>query len=218
MNLSEESKESTGAASMDVEAFVRDIAAYSNHRDRSVGIAGKGFTNFIRETYPTLLQGKDRGLKGSALHRAKAKPMRFGERNVAAGVEGADLLVEYESKKAAWLKRQQQRREAGLESDDDDEGEGEEAMIFHGDAENEDDEEAPELVVLDPSESSGKEEEDGDGASKKNGDKADGGEPVENEEDDVIDLSKMTREERDRLKQEVSSTRVFTAALRKCVV
>jgi protein SDA1 len=168
----EESQQSAGTSLLDVEAFVRDIAAYSKHRDRSVSMAGKSFTNFIRETYPSLLQGKDRGLAGSALHRAQEKPMRYGERKVAAGVEGADLLVEYESKKAAWLKKKEENPKFGNSE------EQEESF----DMESED-EEAPDLVFLEPA-----------------------------LDEDIIDLSKMTKEEREKLKQEVSSTRVFTAA------
>ena len=198
----EESQESSGSTVMDVEAFARDLSAYSNHRDRSVSISGRGWTNFIRETYPTLLAGKDRGSLGSALHRAQAKPMRYGERKIASGVAGADLLVEYESKKAAHLKKMaenpdgesgdEEEEEEGIEDYDEDEGEsGDEEEVEKGsDAEEEvmemksgDDEEAPDLVV--PEEAEG--------------------------EDKVIDLSKMTQEERDKLKQHVSSTRVFTA-------
>jgi len=190
--LSVEEEQATGVA-MDVEAFVRDLAAYSNHRDRSVSIAGKGWTNFIRQVHPSLLQGKDRGLAGSALHRAGEKPLRYGEAKVSAGVEGADLLVEYESKRAAFLRKQQARREA----DNDDDGIQEEPMNDADewiDVEDDSDDEAPTLVRLktDPSET---------------GDAQD-----EGEADDVIDLSKMTPEEREELKQKVSATRVFTAA------
>lgn len=192
----EESKASSGAAAFDVEAFVRDIAAYSNHRDRSVGIAGKSFTNFIREAHPSLLQGKDRGLKGSALHRHKAKPMRFGEQHVSSGVAGADLLVEYESKKAAWLKRKEELKKAGIESEDDIDGDEEEEEPFNDvEGEAEIDEEAPELIVLEKSEDSEKAETEEEAAV----------------DPDVIDLSKMTTEERNNIIQEVSSTRVFTA-------
>jgi protein SDA1 len=147
----EESKESSGTTAFDVEAFTRDIAAYSNHRDRSVSIAGKGFTNFIRETYPTLLQGKDRGLKGTALHRAKAKPMRYGERKVSSGVE-------------------EEEEEVDMKSDED--------------------EEAPDLVRVDKADAT----KEGEG------------------EEEVLDLSKLTPEERDKLKQDVSSTRIFSTA------
>jgi protein SDA1 len=222
----EESKESwsssslsgcTTAVAFDVEAFVRDIAAYSNHRDRSVSIAGKAFTNFIREIHPTLLQGKDRGLKGSALHRAKVKPMRYGERKVAAGVEGADLLVEYESKKAAFFKNKQNLTEEGEANDDDkicdddeefvmdheqeekdeeldEEEEEEEEVILDSD----DEDQAPDLVVVDPKD------------NPTNNAVASQGQ--EDDEQTILDLSKMTPEEREKLKQQVSSTRIFSAA------
>jgi protein SDA1 len=198
----EESQESSGSSILDVEAFARDLAAYSNHRDRSVSISGRGWTNFIRETYPTLLAGKDRGATGSALHRAQAKPMRYGERKIASGVAGADLLVEYESKKAAHLKKMEENPDAEsgdeeegqeLENFDEEEGESgdEDEVEEEGDDEEEevmemesgDNEEAPDLVV----------HEEAEGEEK------------------IIDLSKMTQEERDKLKQHVSSTRVFTA-------
>jgi protein SDA1 len=197
----EESRESSGSAAFDVEAFVRDIAAYSNHRDRSVSIAGKAFTNFIREAHPSLLQGKDRGLKGSALHRAKAKPMRYGERKVASGVEGADLLLEYESKKAAYLKKKQNKSTDGATDEED--GDEEEEMVdddeeFIDMESEEEDEEAPDLIVVDPND--GKKEET-------EGENQDG-----SDDEDVLDLSKMTPEEREKLKQEVSSTRIFSAA------
>jgi protein SDA1 len=200
----EESRESSGTTAFDVEAFTRDIAAYSNHRDRSVSIAGKGFTNFIRETYPTLLQGKDRGLKGTALHRAKAKPMRYGERKVSSGVEGADLLIEYESRKAAHLKKKMENPDGESdEDDDDDEGEFEEEEEEEeeegGEEEEEEvdmasdeEEEAPELVLVDNADTT-KEGEDED-------------------EEKVLDLSKLTPEEREKLKQDVSSTRIFSTA------
>lgn len=203
----EESQESTGSTAMDIEAFARDLAAYSTHRDRSVSVAAKTWTNFIREVHPGLLQGKDRGLQGSALYRSKTKPLRYGQQNVATGVDGADLLVEYESKKAAHkLKQLQQGEYEGdsdsddgsgewQEVDDDDEGgdneeieEGDDEEIEGDDEEIEEgsDGEAPDLVVL-------------DGEAKSPAAK-------------TIDLSTMSAEERNKLKQEVSSTRVFTSS------
>mmetsp|Transcript_9876 Transcript_9876/g.20932 ORF Transcript_9876/g.20932 Transcript_9876/m.20932 type:complete len:879 (+) Transcript_9876:327-2963(+) len=184
----EDSKDSMETSAFDVEAFVRDIAAYSNHRDRSVSIAGKSYQNFIREAHPSLLQGKNRGLKGSALHKAKAKPLRYGEYKVNYGVEGADLLLEYEEKKAAW-EREQERLEA--EGTDDEEEEMEEAMNDEEPVKDDDDEEAPDLILIDPKE---KQETDGE------------------QEEPVLDLSKMTQEERNQLKQDITSTRIFTAS------
>jgi protein SDA1 len=218
----EESKGTTGAAVMDMEAFARDLAGYGNHRDRSVSIAGKGWINFVREVNPSLLQGKHRGLKGSALHKSGAKPRRYGEDQVSAGVEGADLLVEYESKKAAYLKRK--------ERDDDDEEE-ETAAAGHdgddGEADNEeddgwvevdsDDEEAPQLMVLGEDEEGDKDVDAEHAPKESDAEEEDddaevGSDSNQNEDDDVVDLSKMTPEERAKLRMEVSSTRVFTAA------
>ena len=198
--LSVEEEENAIGVAMDVEAFVRDLAAYSNHRDRSVSIAGKAWTNFIRQVHPSLLQGKDRGLAGSALHRAGEKPLRYGQSKVSAGVEGADLLAEYESKKAAFLRKQNASTNANDDDDDDDgihevpmneEADGEEWV----DVEEESDDEAPNLVRL-------------------KSDPASDIDETQDEADDegVIDLSKMTPEEREELTQKVSATRVFTAA------
>lgn len=62
------------------------------------------------------------------------------------------------------------------------------------DADNdEDEEEAPDLIVVDPKQN---EEEEID----------------KDNDDDVMDLSKMTQDERNKLKQEISSTRVFSAS------
>jgi len=181
----EESKESSGSSAFDVEAFARDIAAYSNHRDRSVSISGKAFTNFIRETCPSLLQGKHRGLKGSALYRAKEKPMRYGEKKVSSGVEGADLLAEYEAKKAMHYNKKG-NPEAGSDNE-----ESHAFKVGQGMEEESEDDEAPDLVVV--------EQADGQGGEQK-------------KENDVLDLSKMTAEEREKLKQDISSSRVFTTA------
>lgn len=191
--------EGNGSSSLDMEAFARDLAAYGKHRDRSVGIAGKAWTNFIREVHPGLLQGKDRGLAGTALHKAGHKPLKYGQTKASAGVEGSDLLVAYEARKAA-------KRKNGEDTDsdaDDDESDGlhEEPMNDEiedeGDWEDvadegengiEEDEEAPTLVLV-----------DGDGK------------PV-TDDDGVMDVSKMSVEERDKLKQDVSATRIFSAA------
>jgi len=178
----EDSKASTGAATMDVEAFVRDIAAYNNHRDRSVGIAGKAFVNFIRETFPSLLQGRDRGLKGSALHRNKTMPMRFGEQRISTGVEGADLLIEYESKRAAYL-RKKERGE--IESGDEDDKDDDEVEDVENEEEEDEDEEAPDLVVM----------EDGSVVSEEANEEAEQYEEVSEDDEEVEDDDDDANEE-----------------------
>jgi protein SDA1 len=221
----DESKETTGATVMDIEAFARDLAAYSNHRDRSVSIAGKAWTNFVREMHPSLLQGKARGMIGSALHKAGEKPLRYGQQRVSSGVEGAELLLEYEAKKKARdLQSDGEIDEDGDENDGwedvDDEEEEEEATggdesaegwidveedEFEDDVEGEeqedsDDESAPDLVLL-------KDEQE------KDADKGETTEQVEmNDDNKILDVSKMTAEERAKVRQDISSTRVFTTA------
>lgn len=188
-----------GGISMDIEAFVRDLAAFSRHRDRSVSVAGKSWTNFIREVHPSLLQGKDRGKEGSALHRAGEKPLRYGEQRVAAGVEGADLLAEYEAQKAS----QKKRKDDGEESDsDDDSDDGVQEEKWNDvpsedeadDEDRDDDEEeedAPDLVLA--------EEKDGKMVEA-------------NESKDGAAVVKMSKAEREALRLKVSSTRVFSAS------
>lgn len=233
--LSLETEEGNSVA-LDMEAFARDLAAHSKHRDRSVMIAGKAWTNFIRQVHPGLLQGKDRGLAGSSLHRAGTKPLRYGQTKVASGVEGADLLVAYESRKAAKKKKGEEDNES---SDGDDEGEAEEPMNdeefededVEEEEENEDDDEEEDDDNDEEEDDDDKENDDEDGwIDVEEGDSdvfevdsddepdeapklvllgADG-KPVD--DDGVLDISKMSQEERDRLKQEVSATRIFSAA------
>jgi len=190
----EDENESDGrekSTTWDVEAFARDLAGYAKHRDRSVSIAGRGWVNFVRLTYPSLLQGKHRGLVGAGLHRAGEKPLRYGEVRAASGVEGADLLAAYEaSKKAAKSGGERSEGEEGWEEVD---SEGEEEIKMND--EEDSDGEAPDLMLL---------KEDGD---------EEGGEDVEGKSsDEKLDLSKLTDKERAKLQQEVSSTRIFTTA------
>lgn len=196
-----------GSAStvMDVEAFVRDLAGYAKHRDRSVMIAGKSWLNFIRAVHPSLLQGKDRGAVGSALRRNGTKPLRFGEQFVSHGVEGADLLMEYEAKKLAASQKSQngfngeveEWEEVNDESEKDDDEEGfidmnddeerDEDIIDIDEEGRSDDETAPKLVSMDD---------------------------VEAEEglDNQINLSKLSNKQRKELQLKASSSRIFTTA------
>jgi len=203
--------------SWDVEAFVRDLASYAKHRDRSVSIAGRGWVNFIREVYPSLLQGKDRGLVGAGLHKSGERPLRYGEVKAATGVAGADLLVEYEASKKR--KEEEEGRDEGDESGSDGEEEEEEWVdvksgdeggkadeweeVASGDEEEEEEdeikmeesdgeEEAPDLVLL-------KDDEAAATASNKE-------EPTQDKK------KELSAKDRSKLKQEVSSTRIFTTA------
>ncbi len=129
-----------GGEVMDMEAFVRDIAAFGRHRDKSVAVAAKGFINFVRENHPKLLQGKHRGLVGTGIARSGHKLARYGELGAEVGVEGAELLVEYERRKAEAKKKREARKARGKdesdESDDEDEdGEEEEEEEEEGEEE-----------------------------------------------------------------------------------
>lgn len=184
------------STSWDVEAYVGDMAGYAKHRDRSVSIAGRGFVNFIREIHPSLLRGRDRGLVGAGLRRAGERPLRYGEVRAANGVEGADLLAAYEAaKKAAGGKK-----DGGDEGNDGclgvDSGVEMDEISMDGDEDSEDESngEAPELVLLG-------EDSYRDATPKGHG--TDG---------EQLDLSKLSEEDRAKLQQQMSSTRVFTAA------
>ncbi len=48
------------------------MAAYSKHNDKSVVVAARGFINFVRETYPSLLKSRDRGRE----HDISARPAK----------------------------------------------------------------------------------------------------------------------------------------------
>ena len=223
----EESKESQGSAAMDIEAFVRDLASFGNHRDRSVSIAGKGWTNFIRETCPSLLQGKARGLQGTALHKSGTKPLRYGQQRVSAGVEGADLLAEYEAKKASRKKSGSMEDDDKSEEEDSDDAGGEEG--FDGEKDDQrsrggDEEE--ENVQVENCSIDGSDELEQDSDIYDSGEVEEACESEDEEAptlvniDDVtqekigttqIELSKMSQEEREKLKQDMSSNRIFTA-------
>jgi protein SDA1 len=134
-------------------------------------------------------------------------------------VEGADLLVEYESKKAAFLRRQEA---SGDDAANDENDIQEEPMNdeVDGDEWEEVDEEGDEVDGEEWEEVEGEGEDEGDNDSDDGSapalvllksDQASDDAPVD-EDELVVDLSKMTPEEREDLKQKVSSTRVFTAS------
>ena len=236
----EDAKDATGVSSsttMDVDAFVRDLAAYSKHRDRSVSIAGKSWINFIREVFPSLLSGKDRGSVGSALHRAGAKPLRYGEQHVASGVAGAELLLEYETKKALYNQKHQDIEHDNERSQDEfyeDDNNEDGSDDFENDCESED---SNNDGFEDDVESDQEAEEDRDDYCLEEDEMIPLGSESEDDEDSesedhsgteevapelvylpvdekegcgVIDTTKMSKEERDKLRQKVSSTRIFS--------
>ena len=110
----------TGGVSMDMEAFARDLAAYNRHRDKSVQIAAKAWLNFVRETHPALLQGKDRGLVGTGMLKTGEKPIKYGQSKASVGVEGAELLLAYEENRRL---KKEQRRALKRKLGEDEEGE-----------------------------------------------------------------------------------------------
>ena len=219
---------------IDMEGFAQDLAAYAKHRDRSAAVAGKGWLNFVREVYPALLAGKDRGTAGSALARAGEKPLRYGEQKVAFGVEGADLLVEYEAKKAAYQKRKERGDDDSFDSDDDEEeeeGETEERMNDEVDSDED------QWIDVEDEEKEGEDEENEEDEEGSDAWEEVGGDEYEEEEgsgdehapdlinldaqekdtssgteEPDVNLSKLSKAERKAIQQNVSATRIFTAA------
>jgi len=203
-------EEFQNAVSIDMEAFVRDLAGYAKHRDRSVSIAGRAFTNFVRDVHPSLLQGKDRGSQGSALHRAGVKPLKYGQQNVAVGVRGADLLVEYEAKKRA-----AQMKEFSDDEEDDsdgDEEDGIEAVPMKGTHDDTtDDDEGDEEAEASDGDDDDDDEEKEDEEAEESDEEAPQLVLTEGDDKEPLDLSKMSPKERKKLQQEVSSSRIFSA-------
>ena len=222
--LDDNDNDNNNKVAMDMEAFARDLASYANHRDRSVAIAGKAWLNFVREVNPSLLASKDRGLKGSALFQGSTQPARYGEFVAPAGVEGADLLMEYEAKKKQMaLLRRQQKQKVKVVDDDENEGDDVENDEWE-DVDEQDDENDEWEEVDDDEDNNGAEHPDDSGEWEDVDEDGDDDEDAHEEAPDLVrldvttdnpaivvpDLSKMTKEEREKLKQEVSSTRIFT--------
>ena len=203
------------SAAWDVEAFTRDLAGFARHKDRSVSIAGRGWVNFIREVYPSLLQGKDRGLVGAGLHRAGEKPLRYGEVRAASGVAGADLLAAYEAAKKAGKIRDGDEDDEDSDEEMDEDEEEEEEDSESGWVDVEEDDGKSDIEIDDESEDDEEEEEEEEdeeapdllllGEDENNEGEA-------NDEEKPIDHSKLSDKDRAKLKQEVSSTRIFTTA------
>ncbi len=143
--------------------FVRDMASYAKHRDKSVVVAARGWINVVREHYPALLAKKDRG---RAAARSNAAPAKYGADVARTSVDGEDLLRAYE------------RGDLPDEFDDvvqdcDDVGEAAKADPDDGWVEVDDDDE--------------EEEAGGDDDGDDNSEAEDGWEDVEEEEEDDDD-------------------------------
>lgn len=191
------------AVNMDIPAFVQDIASYAKHTDKSVRTAGRAFLNFIREVYPTLLGSKDRGELGSALHKIKQMPLKYGETKINYGVEGADLLVEYEAKKAV---RQQ------LLEEEDNEHAGDLPIIMEDEEDEEDEGMSEEEDNSQTDENISEQHEDYNDEEDENDSNDDDEEAPSLTNLDQIDLTKLSSKQRNTLSQQVSSTRIFSTS------
>lgn len=186
------------------------------------------------------MAGKDRGKSGSALARSGEKPLRYGEQRAAFGVEGADLLVEYEAKKAALATQCQTSKKKKKYNDDDDDDvesrdttnsealdEEEEVMSVQDNDSNEwedvesDIDEDKEGSEIDEEDSNGwVSVDDSEGASDDDTapelvnlddfeEESTGSTP---QVEPTIVLSKLSDTERNNLRQNISSTRIFSTA------
>ncbi|GMH85777.1 hypothetical protein TrST_g4813 [Triparma strigata] len=169
---------------MDVEGFVRDVSGFSRHKDKSVSVAGKGFTNFIRETKPGLLQGKFRGLVGTGVMKGGERVEGFGEVRVEVGVEGAELLVEYERMKRMKREKMEKRKGKKEEEEEEEEEEG-------GEWEEVEEEEEEEV------------EEEGEGEWE---------DVVDSDDSEGEEAPKLVETDQMKVRAEVSQNRIFSSA------
>lgn len=75
------------------EDLLQDLATYKDFKDKGVIIAARSLINLFREKNPALLHKRDRGKD----HDIDAKPLAYGQTQVATGIDGLDLLAQYEN-------------------------------------------------------------------------------------------------------------------------
>ncbi|GMI16613.1 hypothetical protein TrLO_g15633 [Triparma laevis f. longispina] len=189
----EEGHENDGGGSvLDIEAFVRDVCGFGRHRDKSVSVAAKGFTNFIRETQPKLLQGKHRGLVGTGVMKGGEEVLKYGEVRTQVGVEGAELLVEYERMKKEKREKMRNMKEEKTSSKGGDESEEEE-----GDWEE-----------VEEEEEEGDADDDEDDEEEEEGEWED----VADSDDDPEEAPKLVETDQMKIRAETSQNRIFSSA------
>ncbi len=153
--------------------LVQDLVLYGRKQHKSVMIAAHAVINLVRQVYPTLLRAKDRG----KFYNPAAVPSGYGALRTATGVDGAELLLEYErgnieidsDGEVVWKDDQ-------VEDDSEDSSSG-----------SEDGDEAPQLVQVDSGdddEEGDDEEEEGEWVSVSGDDEEEEGEWEEVGEDD----------------------------------
>lgn len=91
--------------------LLRDLSQYSKHKDKQVFHAARGIITLFRELSPKMLAKKDRGKN----HDPEAAIPEYGTLKVAEGVEGIELLEEYEKRKES------EKDLIAIEGEDDDE-------------------------------------------------------------------------------------------------
>jgi protein SDA1 len=75
----------------DPAGIVRDLTAFTRHRDRNVVQAARALVNLFRTINPELLKRKDRGKPGTS-RQVGVRPLKYGERAIPSNVDGIELL------------------------------------------------------------------------------------------------------------------------------
>jgi len=94
--------------------LLRDLSQYSKHKDKTVFHAARGIITLFRELSPKMLARKDRGKD----HDPEAVIPEYGTAKIAEGVEGIELLEEFN-------KRKESERDLMLVDGEDDDEDGE---------------------------------------------------------------------------------------------
>mmetsp|Transcript_9006 Transcript_9006/g.13343 ORF Transcript_9006/g.13343 Transcript_9006/m.13343 type:complete len:783 (-) Transcript_9006:37-2385(-) len=170
--------------------LLKDIHSYTRHKNKEVFSTAKAIVTFYREENPGLLTKKARGrrFKDQVQQNLAKEVLGFGETKVVDGIEGIELLEEYER-----LKKVKEDYEAEQSKMIDDE-----EKITNDNKMNDDDDE----------------EEDGppplEDAPYQKGDDSSDEEEEEAKQEEQKSIEEMTQDERDDLKRKISSQRFLT--------
>ena len=99
------------------ETLLQDLVLYQKSKDKGVVMAAKGLQSLYREKNPEMLQKKLRGKEATmGLRSGEIKQLRFGEEEVATGIEGIELLEKYKEEQ----KKKKLAENGELNEDDED--------------------------------------------------------------------------------------------------
>jgi len=78
--------------------LLKDLCQYKRHKDKGIMMASKSLIALFRAINPAILPRRERGKDADLT----IKPREFGETVVMTGIDGADLLAQYESDGDSW--------------------------------------------------------------------------------------------------------------------